>query len=96
LISDNKATHKIYGVYTGNRISLTEMISLFQKILQKSLNVNFGGKAYKEREIMIPAECYELLPDWKANVSLIDGLTLFSGGGGELTFIDVNSRCQAA
>jgi CDP-3, 6-dideoxy-D-glycero-L-glycero-4-hexulose-4-reductase len=79
LMSDNEITHKIYGVYTGNRITLKEMINLFQKVLQRPLNVNFGGKPYKEREIMIPTEYYELLPDWKANISLTDGLTLFNG-----------------
>jgi CDP-3, 6-dideoxy-D-glycero-L-glycero-4-hexulose-4-reductase len=78
LVSENKTAHKIYGVYTGNRISLKEMINLFQKVLQKPLDVNFGGKAYKKREIMIPAECYERFPNWKANVSLIGGLTFFN------------------
>jgi CDP-3, 6-dideoxy-D-glycero-L-glycero-4-hexulose-4-reductase len=96
LVSDMKTAHKIYGVYTGDRISLKEMINLFQKVLQKPLNVNFGGKAYKEREIMIPAECYERLPNWKANVSLIEGLTLFNKGGGVKLTLNVNSCYQAA
>jgi CDP-3, 6-dideoxy-D-glycero-L-glycero-4-hexulose-4-reductase len=81
LVTNDKITHKIYGVYTGNRITLKEMINLFQKILQKPLNVNFGGKPYKKREIMKPAKHYELLPNWNANIPLIYGLTLFNGGG---------------
>lgn len=81
LMTDNEITHKIYGVYTGNRITLKEMVNLVQKILQKPINVNFGGKPYKKREIMIPAEHYEALPDWKANVSLIYWLSVFNGGG---------------
>jgi CDP-3, 6-dideoxy-D-glycero-L-glycero-4-hexulose-4-reductase len=95
LMIDDEITHKIYGVYTGNRITLKEMINLFQSILQKPLNVNFGAKPYKSREIMIPTEYYELLPNWKANISLSEGLTLFNRGGGKLTLIN-SPCCQAA
>ena len=78
LSTDTKIKNKIYGVYSGNRIMLKDMINQFQEVLAQPLNVNFGGKKYKKREIMMPTNNYEKLPNWKVEISLMDGLNLFN------------------
>ncbi|MDR1896757.1 MAG: NAD-dependent epimerase/dehydratase family protein [Prevotellaceae bacterium] len=84
LFANSEINHKIYGVYTGNRMKLKDMIDLFQSILQKPLNVNFGGKTYKKREIMIPTTRYEILPCWEAKITLSYWLSVINGGGGNI------------
>lgn len=69
--------NEIYGVYTGHRIQLKDMINLFQQIIGKKINVNFGKKPYKEREVMSPCKNYKKVPDWKAKVTLEMGLKRF-------------------
>ncbi|MBK5719454.1 NAD(P)-dependent oxidoreductase [Dysgonomonas sp. Marseille-P4677] len=71
---DNSLENEIYGVYTGRRVQLKEMISLFEKILNQKLNVNIGAKPYKKREIMMPYTGYKQMPNWTPKVDLIEGL----------------------
>jgi CDP-3, 6-dideoxy-D-glycero-L-glycero-4-hexulose-4-reductase len=78
LLNSNKnIKNEIYGVFTGKRISLKAMIAMFSGILERPINVNFGARPYKDREIMNPSENYSKLPNWKAVISLEDGLTRF-------------------
>jgi CDP-3, 6-dideoxy-D-glycero-L-glycero-4-hexulose-4-reductase len=97
LESDSEIKNRIYGVYTGNRITLKNMIATFQQILQKPLNVNFGVKPYKNREIMNPTTMYEKLPNWNANIPQIRDLHVFMGGGvnSSLKFIFVTKLAVA-
>lgn len=69
--------NNVFGVYTGSRISLKDMVYTFESIINKKINVNFGGMSYKEREVMNPCETYQRLPNWEAKISLVEGLKLF-------------------
>lgn len=79
LLQLNKSLkNEIYGVFTGERISLRQMISLFEEIIQKKINVNIGAKPYKDREIMKPFGEYCKLPNWKPTIQLIEGFKLLN------------------
>lgn len=65
--------HKKYFVASGVFTSLKEIVKLYSTLLAKEVPVLFGGRSYREREIMIP-QIGELLPRWKAKISLKDGL----------------------
>lgn len=84
LRNNTTVKNEIYGVQTLHRTSLRDMVALFEDILGKSINVNWGARSYKEREIMRPMELYPSLPNWKAEVTLEEGLKrfhpLFLGG----------------
>jgi hypothetical protein len=41
------------------------------------LNINFGGRPYREREVMIPWQNGKVVPGWKPYVSLEAGLNIF-------------------
>ena len=78
LIEDTSIMNEVYGVRTGVTHSLREAIIVLENALCKKINVDFGAKPYKEREVMIPCSEYCFLPNWKAKVSLHDGFERFS------------------
>lgn len=54
--------------------SIREIASLIEVISGEKLNVNFGSKPYRKREIMVPDIMDPILPNWHAEVSLEKGL----------------------
>lgn len=81
LDSDVSVKNEVYGVSTGELHTLKEIISLFQFALGKTIQVNFGKRPYKEREVMKPMNEYKALPNWKANIMIYKGLTNIKGEG---------------
>lgn len=77
LVNNATIVNDIFGVRTGVTYSLKEAISVMETALGKRINVDFGGKPYKDREVMKPCELYPFLPDWCAKVSLLEGFKKF-------------------
>ena len=78
LASDKFVINETYGVRTGKKRSLREAISVLEMALGKKINVDYGAKPYKNREVMNPCEAYAYLPHWVAKVSLEDGFSRFN------------------
>ncbi len=77
LHSNGEIVNFIYGVATGVLRPLKEIVALFQDILGKKINCNWGGKEYKEREVMRPCQDYQILPNWQPITSLEEGFRKF-------------------
>ena len=71
---------EVFGVYTGERYSLKEAIGLYEQYLNRSINIRFGGKKYKEREVMNPINSLKKVPDWQPMISPKEGLKKLAGG----------------
>ncbi len=69
--------NETYGVRTGVTHSLRDAIAVLSKALGKNINVDFGLKPYKQREVMNPCDNYNYLPSWKAYVDLGNGFGRF-------------------
>jgi nucleoside-diphosphate-sugar epimerase len=76
LISFNKegGTHLKYVVKDSKSYSLKEVIDIFEMVAQKKLNIIWGGKSYRKREVMEIWEQGQILPNWFAETSLEEGL----------------------
>lgn len=74
LIKKTASCRENFGVYTGERYSLKEAIHIYEEYLNKRLNVIFGGKKYKEREVMNPISCLPRIPSWYPKISPKAGL----------------------
>lgn len=74
LFIERKSCHLKYKVASSESYSIKEIISLFEKISGMKINVIWGGKPYRKREVMKPWSAGELLPEWSPKVNLHDGL----------------------
>lgn len=66
--------HDKYAVSSGNLVSLKELVKVFEEICGDNLNIIWGGRSYRKREVMCPWDNGILLPGWEPKVSLKEGL----------------------
>lgn len=73
-ITMDESDHKFYALSSQRRITLRELVSIFEKVNDLKIHINWGKKSYRYREIMKPWENYILLPNWSPTISLEEGL----------------------
>jgi nucleoside-diphosphate-sugar epimerase len=69
--------NKVYAVESNENFKLKDIISLFEKITGKKINVNWGGKLYRKREVMDVWKNGLRLPNWEPSITLEEGLTKY-------------------
>jgi len=74
LIENNEIKHEIFGVGTGDEISLRDLVRIFEQSTGKELNINWGGRNYRKREVMELWTHYKTLPNWESRISIREGL----------------------
>lgn len=68
-------SHKRYAVASGNPISVRQLVALLEQVSGKALNVTFGARPYREREVMRPWRAGQQLPHWRAEFDVTSGLS---------------------
>lgn len=66
-----------YVLTSSKRYKLKELAEIFTKVTGRTLNINWGKREYRKREVMIPWEKGTILPGWKALYSLEEGIKIF-------------------
>jgi len=66
--------NKTFVVKSDERMSLKEMSIVFEKATDTSLNINWGGKEHRKREVMLPWEYGNVVPGWKQKYSLKEAI----------------------
>ena len=66
-----------YGVSSTKPIPLREVVKIFEEVADKKLSIEWGGRPYRAREIMVPWKSYKLLPGWQPKISLREGIKIF-------------------
>lgn len=69
-----KFNNKCYLVSSNQRMTLKELASLFEKLTSKTLNINWGKRAYRNREVMIPVSDIDTVPNWEQQYSLEEAI----------------------
>ncbi len=59
---------------SGTRLTLRELVECLQRATGKQIQANWGGRTYRNREVMVPPVPGETLPGWTAKVELTKGL----------------------
>jgi nucleoside-diphosphate-sugar epimerase len=70
-------------ISSGAPIKLKDLVRIYQDITGASLNINWGGVPYREREVMVPWNNGKTLPGWSPSVSLLEGLRLMENSIGQ-------------
>jgi nucleoside-diphosphate-sugar epimerase len=69
--------HQKYVVKHSKSYSLKEVISVFETTAQIKMNIIWGGKPYRKREVMESWEKGKDLPNWFAKIGLEEGFGKF-------------------
>ena len=75
--SEKKQEIEKFVLRSSETITLKKLVELFEKISNKRLSVNWGGREYRAREIMIPWTGGHLVPGWSQKIKLIDSVKKF-------------------
>jgi nucleoside-diphosphate-sugar epimerase len=79
LASDAKLGDE-YVLTSGDQIPLKELAHLFCNVSGRKLNIEWGGRPYRDREVMVPWKGIPV-PGWKAEINVEKGIRLFLGEG---------------
>jgi nucleoside-diphosphate-sugar epimerase len=81
LLNSNDKLETDYALYAEKRYKLKDLANLYQTVTGKKLDIQWGERSYRTREVMEPWKAGNRLPEWKPKISIEEGLTLFNGGG---------------
>lgn len=74
LNDEKKSFQKTYFVTSQQLISLREVVKTFEEIIEEKLNIQWGKRNYRDREVLEPWNNGEILPNWKTKNNLKQGL----------------------
>jgi nucleoside-diphosphate-sugar epimerase len=74
LLAAAKPLHESFTVSSGDPLSLRELVGIFEKATGTKVNVGWGERPYREREVMIPFTKIVSIPGWAPKIKLEDGL----------------------
>jgi len=69
--------HEVYSVSSGSPLRLREMVELFSETSGRPLDIGWGERPYRPREVMEPYNRGKAVPGWKPVVALRTGLAEF-------------------
>jgi nucleoside-diphosphate-sugar epimerase len=72
-------THECYALGSGRRPTLKELVALLAGA-GAPVEVEWGGRPYREREVMEPWSGGQPLPGWQPRIRLEDGLAALVSG----------------
>lgn len=76
-LSSNKNiefNNKSFVVTSNDRMNLKDLSNYFEKATNTKLNIKWGSKSYREREVMVPFEKGEIVPTWEQKYSLKEAI----------------------
>ncbi|MBE9224571.1 NAD(P)-dependent oxidoreductase [Phormidium sp. LEGE 05292] len=79
LLSGKVQGHEKYQVSTGSPIKLKEIVEVYEQETGTNLPIQWGGRPYRPREVMVPWNQGKLLPGWKTKISIREGIRKVKG-----------------
>lgn len=70
----SSGTHETFAVRSGRHLPLREVVRLFSEISGRQVPVDWGARAYRPREIMVPWQGGRDLPGWTPRIPLEEGI----------------------
>lgn len=69
----------VFVVKAKKRYTLKDLALIFEETTKSKLKINWGGREYREREVIIPWDSGVVVPDWESKVDIKQGIkSLFS------------------
>lgn len=70
----NNFRNKEYVITNNERMTLKELSKFFEEATNMKLNIKWGGRPYREREVMVPYNKGEIVPSWKQKFTLKEAI----------------------
>jgi nucleoside-diphosphate-sugar epimerase len=80
LLAGQVGGHERYAVSSGSPLRLRDVVELYGRVIGKTLPVEWGGRPYRAREVMVPWNTGAILPGWRPKVGLEDGIRWMEQG----------------
>lgn len=64
----------VYAVKADKRYTLKQLAAIYEEATGTKLNINWGAKPYRDREVMIPWEKGEVVPEWRPKATISSGI----------------------
>ena len=76
LLEDNafEYRNKTYVVSNQEKVSLKALAKIFEKATNSRLDIHWGARDYREREVMSPYNVGEVVPGWKQQYTLEEAI----------------------
>lgn len=73
-IETQNEPYQRYGISSLNPLPLIKVVDLFEKVFNRKLNISWGARPYRKREIMTPWNEFIRVPGWQPKFSFTSGL----------------------
>lgn len=74
LIETQTAGHAVYGISSANPMKLRDLVKTFEQATHQNLQITWGGRPYRDREVMNLWNKYQTLPGWTAKIPFETGV----------------------
>lgn len=74
LLGGDVAGSAEYAVSSGAPMSLRALVQRYSAVTGRRLNINWGARPYRPREVMVPWDKGQPTPGWEPKVGLDDGI----------------------
>ena len=74
LLDNQHLAHARYCVSSGKTVTLKHLVALIAQVTGKELDIEWGGRPYRPREVMLPFCPHTVLPGWAPSISLDQGI----------------------
>ena len=74
IFQEREKAYEEYNVRSMHNISLKDLVYKYLEFTGANIEINWGAKPYRNREVMLPYDKGKILPGWSQNISIEDGL----------------------
>lgn len=76
LLNGEILEHESYAVSSANPISLKKLVALYSELTKQPVEINWGARPYRDREVMTPWNKVGAIKGWLPKIKLENGLLL--------------------
>ena len=74
LMTEQTEGHQTHAVSSGKPITLRKLVETYAKIISIKLPIQWGGRPYRLREVMVPWTSGISVPGWRPTIGLEEGI----------------------
>ena len=74
LLQGTVVDHERYAVSSNERIRLKDLVQAYEQVTNTHVPIEWGGREYRKREVMVPWDKGNVLPKWQPRILLTEGI----------------------